>query len=73
LSNGLYFLLIPGLALVVLAGAVALATFAMVQGPFQETTRRGLFSLAAVVVLLGLLFWSALRLDQLHLPPPGLR
>jgi hypothetical protein len=73
LSNGLYFLLIPGLALVVLAASFALATFAMVQGPFQEATKRGLFSLVGAVVLLGLLFWSALRLDQPQLPPPGLR
>jgi hypothetical protein len=70
LSNGLYFLLIPGLAIVVVAGAFALSAFAVVQGPFQGGTRKGLFSLLVTTLLLGLLFWSALRLNHLNLPPP---
>jgi len=71
LSAGLYFLLIPGLALVVVAGAFALSAFAVAQGPFQQATRRGLFSLFVAIVVLALLFWSALRLDQISLPPPA--
>jgi prepilin signal peptidase PulO-like enzyme (type II secretory pathway) len=69
MSEGLFFILIPGLALVVLGGAVALMAFAMTQGALQPATRRGLLSLTAVVVVVGLLVLAAINLDHPHLPP----
>ena len=45
------------------------AAFAMTQGEFQPTTRRGLVSLLLALFVLAVLLYSGKTLVHLHLPP----
>ncbi|MFN2465371.1 MAG: hypothetical protein ABR598_03795 [Candidatus Dormibacteria bacterium] len=49
--------------------AFGLSAWAMTQGEFQPGTRRGLFSLVLVVLLLAGVIVSSTRLTHLNLPP----
>ena len=45
------------------------SAFAMSQGEFQPTTRRGLVSLVLALFVLAVLLYSGKTLVHLHLPP----
>lgn len=70
-TEGFYLLFVPGIAVVTLAAGFTFAAFAMNQGEFQPSTRRGLFSLVMVLVAIAALSLLALHLDHLNLPGRG--
>jgi hypothetical protein len=69
--NLFYLLFIPGLALVVLGIGFGFTALAYTQGPFQSTTKRGLLSMTAVVVIAVALAALAFKIDHPALPRPG--
>ncbi len=70
-QDGFYLLFIPGLTLVAVALGFTLSVFAFNQGEFQPGTRRGLFSLGMVLLVLVVFGLLAFQLDHLNLPKPG--
>jgi hypothetical protein len=68
-ESGFYFLFLPGLALATVALGFTFAAFALNQGEFQLSTKRGLLSLVLVLVLVAVLGVLAFQLDHLNLPP----
>jgi hypothetical protein len=54
-------------------GAVVLgfaaAAFAMTQGEFQPSTRSGLVSLVAALIVLAVLLFSGITWDHIRMPP----
>ena len=47
----------------------ATAAFAMTQGEFQPGTKRGLFTLIVILLLLTVMILSGRTLTHIHLPP----
>jgi len=70
-GDGYYLLFIPGLAIVTVAVGFVFSAFAFNQGEFQPGTKRGLFSLVVVLLLIAVLGVVAFHTDQLNLPRPG--
>jgi hypothetical protein len=67
-QGGFYLLFVPGLAVVTVAVGFTFAAFAMNQGEFQPSTRRGLVSLVVVLAIAAVLGVMAYQLDHLNLP-----
>jgi hypothetical protein len=70
-QTGFYLLFIPGLTIVSASLGTLVAIFAFNQGEFQAATKKGLFSLVVVVLLLAVLGLLAFNFDHLNLPRPG--
>ncbi len=70
-GDGYYLLFIPGLAVVTIAIGFVFSAFAFNQGEFQPGTRKGLFSLVVVVLLITVLGVLAFHADHLNLPRSG--
>ena len=67
-QSGFYLLFIPGLAVATVAVGFNFVAFSMNQGEFQPSTRRGLVSLALVLLLAAVIGVMAYHLDHLNLP-----
>lgn len=69
--NLFYLVFIPGFTLIAFGVGVALSVLAYRQGAFQPETKRGLVSLAVVLVLAVALGVLAFRIDHPALPTGG--
>jgi flagellin-like protein len=67
-QTSFYLVFVIGVTLLAVAGGFTLAAFAMTQGEFQPETRRGLASLIGVLLLVGIVVLSALKLNHVVLP-----
>ena len=59
----------PGLTILAMLTGFAASAFAMTQGEFQPSTRRGLFSLVLALLVVAAFFVAGINFDHLHLPP----
>jgi hypothetical protein len=68
--NGFYLLFVPALTVAAMLTGFLMAAFAMTQGEFRNATKRGLVSLAIMLVAITGLFLSARRYPP-ELPNSG--